>query len=115
MFDVADRKKLLDCGDPLPGDGPYTIYRGVGDGSEKAAVRRFSWTSSPGTAAWFAVAAADRLKLTDPSVFELTVKKDHIIAYTDERDEKEFIIRMYPQARPTRMETIPEPVKPATE
>jgi hypothetical protein len=29
LFESADRKGLLTAGDPLPGPGPFTVYRGV--------------------------------------------------------------------------------------
>ena len=47
----ADREKLRACGDPLPGPGPFTIYRGV---SSATCERGTSWTGTLERAWWFA-------------------------------------------------------------
>jgi len=89
MFENADRDKLLSAGDPLPGDGPFKVYRGVAGTGAARRVRGFSWTGDFETAKWF----ADRFKniLDKPMVYEATVEKDMVLAYSNDRDEQEFL------------------------
>lgn len=92
MFENADRDKLLSAGDSLPGDGPYTVYRGVAGTGAARRVRGFSWTSDFEKAKWF----ANRFKviLNKPMVYEATVEKDMVLAYSNSRDEQEFLCQI---------------------
>lgn len=42
LFRMADRERLLAAGDPLPGKGPFTIYRGVSGRGSKRWIRGMS-------------------------------------------------------------------------
>lgn len=92
MFESADRDKLINTGDPLPGDGPYTIYRGVAGTGAARRVRGFSWTGDFDKAVWFA--KRFKIILNKPMVYEATVDKEMVLAYSDSRDEKEFLCRI---------------------
>jgi hypothetical protein len=87
LFKIADRKKLIEAGDPLPGEGPFTIYRGVAGREAARRIRGISWTGSLKSAIWF----AKRYDLEKPAVFECTVHQSLILAYTEDREEFEFI------------------------
>ena len=55
MFHKADRTRLRQVGDALPGDGPFTLYRGVAGNGRARRVRGFSWTEDLQVAKWFAL------------------------------------------------------------
>ncbi len=90
LFEKADRQKLLECGDPLPGDGPYIIYRGVSGRGAARRIRGISWTGSLERAIWF----AKRFYFEKPAVFEATVEKVLVYAYSNERNEAEFLCKI---------------------
>ena len=86
----ADRSKLLAAGDPLPGSGPFTLYRGVAGRQRDRRVRGISWTGMLEKAGWFAQRFGD---LEDPAVYKAVVEANHVAAYVgDHRNEDEFII-----------------------
>jgi hypothetical protein len=87
LFRIADRKKLLESGEPLPGDGPFTIYRGVSGRGAARRIRGISWTGSLERAIWF----AKRFHLEKPTVFKVVVDKSLIYAYDNGRQEAEFL------------------------
>jgi hypothetical protein len=89
MFEMAERDKLLQTGDSLPGPGPFTIYRGVaGVGSERK-VRGISWTGNFEKALWFA--RRFEIILDKPMVYETVVQREQILAYVNSRNEREFL------------------------
>jgi hypothetical protein len=100
LFAVADRARLRACGDPLPGPGPFAIYRGVAGLGQSRRIRGLSWTGSRDRAAWFAV----RFGLPCPGVYCLTVPEAAVLLYTNERKEDEFIVLLPQSARPVRLE-----------
>lgn len=89
LFERADRDKLLKAGDPLPGPGPFTLYRGVAGHGAFRKVRGISWTEDFEKALWF----AQRFKiiLDKPMVYETVVQREQILAYSNSRGEKEFL------------------------
>lgn len=105
LFASADRAKLRANGDPLPSDGPFTLYRGVAGRASARRVRGLSWTSSLETAQWFAGRFASLL--ADPAVYQITVDAEHVLAYLHEkgRDEHEFIVLLPQGTRPKRVST----------
>ena len=89
LIRVADRWKLRAAGMPLPGRGPYVLFRGVAGEPKVRRERGISWTSKPEIAAWFARRSPD---LKDPAVYQVTVEKKYVLAYWNERDEDEYIV-----------------------
>jgi len=92
LFELADRKKLLECGEPLPGDGPFTVYRGVSGRGAARRIRGMSWTGSIERAIWF----AKRFVFEKPAVFKATVEKRLVYAFCNDRKEEEFLVKIPP-------------------
>ena len=99
LFNWADKAKLRACGDPLPGPGPFTVYRGVAGRGSARRIPGLSWTGSPTKAAWF----AERLLLPDPAVFTVTVDADAVLAYSNARREDEYVVMLPDSVRPRRV------------
>jgi hypothetical protein len=74
LLESADREELRDSGDPLPGPGPFTVYRGVGAAHRLTGP---SWTNSLTLAAIFAAIAPGR----EPSVYVTTVPAEEVFFY----------------------------------
>lgn len=89
LFRMADKEKLRACGDELPEGEWFTIYRGVAGPRHTRRVRAFSWTLDLEKARWFAA----RLYLADPAVYMARVRRGEVLAYYDQRQEKEVICR----------------------
>ena len=88
FFYAADKEKLMACGDPLPEKKEaYTLYRGVSGHGANRRKRSVSWTASFGVAQWF----AQKSLYSKPMVYKAIVPRANIFAYTNERDEEEFI------------------------
>lgn len=88
LFHLADRGRLLSLGDPLPGEGPFKVYRGVSGEGTKRRGRGISWTASFDMAKWFAQRFAD---LGNPAVYMATVGPERVYAYDNGREEQEFL------------------------
>jgi hypothetical protein len=88
LFSMADRRRLIEAGDPLPGNGPFTVYRGVSGRGAARRVRGISWTGSFERAVWFAKRFSD---LEKPAVFRAVVDKSLIFGYSNDRQESEFL------------------------
>ena len=101
LFAVADRKRLRAAGDPLPGPGPHTIYRGVAGRGRARRLRGWSWTASVEIARWFAGRNAE---LPAPAVFRVTVPTRAVLAYDNSRDEQEFLVWLPPACPLQRIE-----------
>jgi hypothetical protein len=100
MFSRADRSRLLAAGEPLPGAGPFTLYRGVAGMGRARRVRGFSWTADAEQARWF----ANRFKqLADPTVFQVSVQAQDVLFYTNRREEQEFVVLLPDHARLLRI------------
>lgn len=94
LFESADRKALRVAGDPLPGPGPFTLYRGVsGEEHEERRVRGLSWTTSLDRAREF----AERFDWPDPAVYEAVIEARHVLAYINWEKEEEFILLLPPE------------------
>lgn len=94
LFESADRKALRAAGDPLPGPGPFTVYRGVsGEEPEERRVRGLSWTTSLDRAHEF----AERFNGRDPAVYEVVIEARHVLAYINWQEEEEFIVLLPPE------------------
>lgn len=98
LFDIADRDRLFEAGDPLPGPGPFTLYRGVAGRGRARRVRGFSWTASLDKAWWFAERFA-----VDAAVFQVTVSIVDVLAYSNEREEQEFLVSLPDSVKPVRI------------
>jgi hypothetical protein len=92
LFRRADRNRLLDAGDTLPGKGPFTLYRGVAGNGRSRHVRGWSWTRNIETAKNFAVL----FDLPKPAVFTTTVKASDVLIYLEKGGEDEFIVDAAP-------------------
>jgi hypothetical protein len=89
----SDRGRLLAAGQPLPGEGPFTLYRGVAGHGAARRIRGISWTASVERAGWFAtVFYAERFHLPNPCIYRTTVEKEHVLAYSNDRQEEEFLV-----------------------
>jgi hypothetical protein len=89
VVSLVDREKLRALGDLLPAGPPWTVYRGVAGKRRARRVRGWSWTSDLDRAWWF----AERFpSFGDPAVFVATIEREHILFYTDDRNEKEFVL-----------------------
>ena len=104
----ADPHRLRAAGDPLPGPGPFTLYRGVHGRGPARKVRGLHWTSSPSTAAWFATRWPG---VHDPAVFVVTVPESVVLAYVGDRGEEDYLVMLPPDVRPRRLPTLPEPIR----
>lgn len=96
----ADPARLRAAGDPLPGPGPFTVFRGVAGRGRSRMVRGISWTLSLSVAAWF----ANRWARPDPAVYSMTVESAQVLAYVHEggREEAEVLIMPTSVLKPRR-------------
>jgi hypothetical protein len=95
MFREADHERLRRAGEPLPGQGPFEVYRGVAGRGRARRLRGYCWTASIDAACWFAA----RLNLAHPAVLFAAVSAAEVLAYTNDRDEEEFICKPKEQKR----------------
>jgi len=105
-FAQADRARLRAAGDPLPGTGPFRIYRGVAGPEPERRVLGLSWTQSIEQARWFAETNARRFDRDhgDPGVYCVMVGEGDVLAYIDRREEGEFIVSLPAVTTPERLE-----------
>jgi hypothetical protein len=87
----ADRKMLRAAGDPLPGRGPWRLYRGVAGRGAARTVRGYFWTRHRGRAEWFANRDAS---LAHPEVVQTEVNTRQVLFYSNERNEDEFVLKL---------------------
>jgi len=87
LLESCNREKLRAMGQPLPGDGPFVVYRGIAGGGRYRRIKGFSWTASLDLACWFAT----RLRLENPAVYTTTFNREDILFYTNVRNEQEFV------------------------
>lgn len=109
LFALADREKLLACGDSIPA-GPITVYRGVSCSSRRKWIRNFSWTTNPNTAAWFATRYSTPESF--PAVYSVVARVQDVLFMTNERAEQEAVVDAWACGRMRRLKTLPESVKP---
>ena len=88
----ADRDRLRAAGQPLPGEGPFTLYRGVAGRGPARRVRGISWTASMERARWFANWYADRFRLENPCIYRTSASQEHVLACSNDRQEDEFLV-----------------------
>jgi hypothetical protein len=100
LFANADPIKLRAAGAPLPGPGPFCLYRGIAGTGRARRLRGYSWTGSLDIACWFAT----RLHLRQPAVLTASVGPEAVLAYQDDRGEQEFI---YKPENSTRVKFAP--------
>jgi len=102
MFALVDRDLLLAAGDPLSGPGLFTMFRGVSGRTRARRIRGISWTGSLERAQWFAK-RGEYFGLADPAVYQVIVDADSVLAYSNERNEQEFIVMLPDSAKPVRV------------
>jgi hypothetical protein len=107
LFQECSKTRLRELSDPMPGAGPFTIYRGLAGPRGRRQVRGYSWTGNLPLACWYASRFS---KLADPAVYVATVENDQVLAYLNEshRNEMEFVCR---PLRPRRMKLDGEEIK----
>lgn len=91
VFDMADRRKLLAAGDPLPPGDMYTVYRGVAGTGCQRRLAGPSWTGDAERAKWYARRSA-LASLENPAVLVASVPRREVYYYTNRRDEREFVV-----------------------
>lgn len=89
LFHVADKRKLREAGDPVPDGDSFVLYRGIAGHGRARRPYGYSWTRSIQVASWF----ARRLHFPNPSVITTTVEASQVLAYSNARNEDEFIIQ----------------------
>ena len=109
LFSFTDIDKLRSLADPLPHEGPFELYRGVVNGGNKDLMRGLSWTGTPEIASSFALDYSPFIERKDPAVFKLVVPIEKIYFYSNDREEDEFVVNVWPQARPKRLAELPPP------
>jgi hypothetical protein len=105
LFRAADRDRLRACGEPLPGAGPFTVYRGVCGRGRARRVRGISWTGSLAVAAWFANRFAER-DLPDAAVYRADVDAAAVLAFLHDdagRGEDEYLVLLPDSCRVRRV------------
>lgn len=108
IFGRCDRDRLLAAGQPLPGSGPFVLYRGVGGKGAARRKRGISWTSSLAKARWFAAWYADRFELPDPTVYRTVVGEKEVLAFSNDRQEEEFLVLLKPNHKVEIFERLSE-------
>jgi hypothetical protein len=107
LFRQAARARLRTAGDPLPGAGPFTLYRGVAGPEPERRTLGLSWTRSIEAARWFAQNHSFRIAwFDDPDrgVYRITVEEQDVLAYSNREEEEEFIVMLPATASPERIE-----------
>ncbi len=102
LLALADREKLRAIGTAFTATKPITLYRGVAMPTRRLALRT-SWTKSIAVAKIFADREAGRNKSSQPTIFQLTVPPDRLVFFTNERQEEEFFVDIWPEARPMKI------------
>jgi hypothetical protein len=102
MIRVANKEKLRAVGDPLPGPGPFTLFRGVAGNKNYRRVRGISWTGNFAKAAWFAGRFQPDSQLTDPGVYKAVVEAEHVLARVTARKEDEYLVLLPKSVKVTR-------------
>jgi len=87
LFASCDAEKLRAAGQPLPGEGPFVVYRGVAGIGRRRRAKGFSWTQSLDAACWFAVRFDD---FENPAVYTTTFNPEDVLYYVNDRDEQEL-------------------------
>ncbi len=82
LFEMCDRNNLRAAGDPLPGFGPFVMYRGIAGIGRQRRPRGLSWTSSLECARWFAERSGLQ-GLANTAVVTITVPDEDVLAYTN--------------------------------
>jgi len=107
LFHLADRSRLRAAGAPLPGPGPFTVFRGVAGSGRARHPRGFSWTLDVDRARWFAGRSAI-WGLRQPAVWSGIVGAADVLAYVDDRQEREIIAFPETVKRPREIERLRE-------
>ena len=93
LFSQANPDKLRSCGDNLPGNGPFSIFRGVCGTGKRQRVRGYSWSGSIDVACYFACWSSDVSKAGNPGIYRANVVESEVHFFWDKRSEQEFVVR----------------------
>jgi hypothetical protein len=88
LFAIADRDRLRAAGDPLPPGETFTLYRGVAGAGKMRRPSGPSWTADMERAKWFALRVPN---LQCRAVYTATVRREDVLFYSNEREEKEYV------------------------
>jgi hypothetical protein len=102
LFLCGERERFLAAGDALPEGDKFSLYRGVAGRGAARRVRGLSWTANRERAEWF----AKRAFLHDPAIYTVMANRSDIWAYTNQREEEEFIVLLPAQARVKRIASL---------
>jgi hypothetical protein len=100
LLDKANRLLLRAAGNPLPGRGPFTLYRGVDYRGPHRLVRGFSWTPSFEEAQ--RLAGRDDFD-GDPSVYRVEAEDAWVLACLDQGGQHEFLLKLPATAKVQRV------------
>lgn len=106
LIRAADPARLRAAGDPLPGPGPFRLFRGVAGEGRYRRERGFSWTDSEKWACFFALRPP---AVGRPAVLSGVFKSSEILAFSDERGEREFLVLISRGKRLEVQEIPPDP------
>lgn len=112
LFRAADPARLRAAGDPMPGSGPFTVFRGVAGVGRARRVRGFCWTLDMEQARWFARRGA-ALGLAAPAVWSGLIAEPNILAYVNDRQEQEILAFAEDVGMLQKVESMPPwPINP---
>src|SRR5207249_9841255 len=114
MLRCADPTRFRAAGDPLPGQAPFRLYRGVAGDAGRRKIRGLHWTATATTAAWFATRFTCTGHLRDPAVYVVDVPASAVLAYVNDRHEDDYLVALPRHIRPRRLPGLAEPIRPAT-
>jgi hypothetical protein len=99
LLPVADHARLLAAGDPLPGPGPFTLYRGINWRGDP--IRGFSWTSSFEIAKWDAT--EHETEFCVHTVYRVTARREWVLAYLNKQGQDEYLLQLPRHAKVQRI------------
>jgi len=102
LFKLCDREVLYRSGGVFCGNYPLIVYRGVCGEGEGYRPRGLSWTNDFEKAKWFAKFPEERfgVKLPNCHVYQVSIAREDVYFYNDDRQESEFVCDIKARHRP---------------